>query len=121
MTTFEDGPAKGQCLLLERAPVFLRVVHVRMVHWDALDKTDDRPRDDETIHVYRIASEVGMCHINRRGGGGGFYTCARYRYVESQPSDEQVRDTSKWREWCLRQVARPPAEQPVREEIVEDI
>jgi len=58
MTTFEDGPAKGQHLSLQRAPKFLRVVEDGG-KWDALDQPTDEPRPGETLYAYRISSEVG--------------------------------------------------------------
>lgn len=103
MTTFEDGPAKGQCLMLTRAPLYLRVVHVRMNHFDALDQLDDRPRDDENIYAYKLNGKAGSCHINRRGGSGGFFTVANYSLVKNQPTDLVMRDTEDWRRWCHAQ------------------
>jgi hypothetical protein len=108
MTTFEDGPAKGQCLLLARAPQYLRVVQVQTTHFDALDKLDDEARPEEKIHAYKLNGKPGICHINRRGGSGGWYTVANYILVPNQPTDEEMRDTSRWRDWCRAQ-SSPPA------------
>lgn len=104
MTTFEDGPAKGQCLMLTRAPHFLRVVQVQTTHWDALDQPDDHPRADEKVHVYVMEGTPGWCHINRRGGGGGRFTTARYKLYSIQPPDATLRNVLLWRAWCRAQV-----------------
>lgn len=110
MTTFEDGPAKGQCLMLKRSPRFLRVtqhLHPKET-WDALDRLEDEPLVQEKLLAYERVGKPGVCHIHKRGGGG-FYTMASYRFVPTQPSDEQMRTVSAWREWCLAQPKVIPA------------
>jgi hypothetical protein len=100
MTTFLDGPAEGQTLLLKRAPIFLRVVKGGG-KWDALDQPEDQPTPDEEIYAYRIEGEPGVCHVDVRGARGGFYTLAQYRLVPTQPEDRELRNTMSWRRWCL--------------------
>lgn len=99
MTTFEDGPAKGQNLMLRRAPVFLRVVE-RAGVWDALDQLEDTPAPDETIHAYALTAKPGGCHINRGGGRGGFYVVAIYKQVNNPPPSDVMRETDRWAQWC---------------------
>jgi len=102
MTTFIDGPAAGQPLMLRRAARFIRVVESDG-KWDALDQPEDTPKPDEKIYAYEVRGEVGSCHIQMRGkykGGGGFYPIASYGFVEKQPDDATMRDTAKWRQWC---------------------
>jgi hypothetical protein len=99
MTTFENGPAAGQTLMLKRCPVFLRVVRNSSGEVDALDQLDDEPAADEAIFAYRTDGTTGTVHI-RKKFGGGFYPIADYRIVENQPSDEIMRSSQKWAEWC---------------------
>jgi|ERR1051325_882218 hypothetical protein len=108
MTSFEDGPAKGQHLMLKRAARFLRVVEADG-KWDALDQPDDRPRPKEKLYAYEITARPGWCHLNcgRRGGGSGFYPIATYRLVKTQPADAEMRSAEAWSRWCESQPANP--------------
>jgi hypothetical protein len=99
MTRFQDGPAKGQTLMLNRAPRFLRVVE-KGGKFDALDQLDDKPEAGEKIYAYEIVGEPGSIHINRGGGRGGFYTMGEYKLVAEQPTDAQMRTLQAWRGWC---------------------
>ena len=99
MTSFEDGPAKGQHLLLERTVRFLRVVEAAG-KWDALDQSSDSPRPDERCFAYELVSKIGVVHVNRGRGRGGFYTIATYRFVAEQPSDATMRNQELWEAWC---------------------
>lgn len=98
MTRFLDGPAAGKFLPLRRAPVFLRVV-TDGKKWDALDQLDDVPEDNERIFVYLISGPIGRSIVCARGGRGGIYMAASYRFFEQQPGDDILRDNEKWREW----------------------
>jgi hypothetical protein len=105
VTSFLDGPAAGVVLDLRRAPLFLRAVcGPGGEPWDALDQLDDRPTPAEVVHVYRREGEPSHLHLlirgARSGRRSGYYTVARYRYVEPQPPADQVRDTAIWRAWC---------------------
>ena len=102
MTTFEDGPAKGQHLMLQRAPRFLRVVEAHG-KWDALDLPTDTPNPEEKLYAYQVGSYLGMCHLNRGRGRGGFYPIASYRYVNAQPADGEMRTSEAWARWCSAQ------------------
>lgn len=101
MTSFLDGPAKGQSLSLKRSPVFLRVVckvapeSGKLGPWDALDGPD------EVILVYRLAQNHGACHVHQSGGRGGFYPISTYALSPHQPSDHILRDVNQWQKWCL--------------------
>lgn len=99
MTTFEDGPANGQTLMLKRAARFLRVVECAG-KFDALDQPEDTPHSAETIYAYEVIEKPCMCHLNAGGGRGGFYPVAMYRFIPEQPSDADMRDTDKWAYWC---------------------
>ncbi len=102
MTTFQDGPAKGQNLMLTRAPVWLRVV-TGFIAWDALDQLADTPAQGEKLYAYHLTAKPGMCHINRGRKGGGWYPIATYRIADPQPTDAQMRDAKEWADWCAKQ------------------
>jgi len=108
MTSFSDGPAQGQTLMLGRAPIFLRVVEWAGA-FDALDQIDDTPEPEETIHVYQRVGEPGRMHVHRSGGKGGWFTVAEYAVLPEQPDEDEVRRTDAWQAWCRRQSAQQPA------------
>lgn len=99
MTTFIDGPAKGQNLMLQRTPMLLRVV-TENGKWDALNAVGDEPRPGEQIFAYVMSELHGHCHVNRGRNGSGFYSIAAYRLAPVQPSQEEMRDRTAWTEWC---------------------
>ncbi len=112
MTTFLDGPAKGQSLMLQRAPHFLRVVYDSSVtggKWDALDQLDDRPKAEETVLVYAMEGEPTWMHVrrDRKHGGSGIFRGSTYRFVDPQPSQDVLCSTSLWRAWVAEQVGSP--------------
>jgi hypothetical protein len=97
MIKFVNGPAKGQHLLLKRAPEMLRVTYENGV-WDALDQPHDTPKPGEKIYAYKNARTIGgMCHIYRGKNGSGFYAIAQYVFFEPQPTDDQMRNG--WENW----------------------
>ena len=105
MTTFLDGPAAGQHLLLRRAVYYIRAERSAAGKWDALDQPTDTPSADEDVFAYRAKKgTVRACHINSRGKGGertgGFFKGADYELVEPQPSEAQMRSNSLWAAWC---------------------
>jgi hypothetical protein len=85
--------------MLKRSPRFLRAV-VAHGKWDACDQLDDVPHPSEQPVAYEIVGKPGMCHLNRRGGGGGFYPIATYRLVRAQPGEAEMRGTEAWQAWC---------------------
>lgn len=89
MTTFLDGPAEGQCLLLKSAPSVLTVVVNSRDKWDALDQPDDEVRPDELTFTYDRVGEPGFVHVNRGRGQGGFYALATYKW-RGHPSPNTV-------------------------------
>lgn len=99
MTTFEDGPAKGNRLMIKRAPRFLRVVE-DAGKFDALDQLTDTPAATEKLYAYELADNPTMCHINCGHGRGGFYPIASYRLFPNQPTDADMRTTERWSQWC---------------------
>lgn len=81
MTTFLDGPAKGQTLILKRSPEILRVVlEPKTRKWDALDQPEDAPRPGEMVYIYVLKQHIGRTILCRRGGGGGVCQIAEYQY-----------------------------------------
>lgn len=110
MTSFLDGPAAGQSLMLKRAPIFLRVTHDGK-DFDALDQPGDEARPGEKLLAYQLTRVPGHCHMLIRGkgkGASGFYTMATYRYCSDQPDQPTLRDNSRWQTWCEAQII--PAE-----------
>lgn len=107
MITFNDGPAHGVHLFLERAPFFLRVVVESNGVWDALDQPGDRPSDGETIAAYWIRPErIGRAFYDGTRGGrrtGWSSMCATYEYFVPQPSDCAMRTNERWVIWCDNQ------------------
>lgn len=98
MTTFEDGPAKGQHLRLQCAPRYMRVTQ-HGAKFDALDQSHDQPLPGETLYAYQIVGTPGVCHM-RIKGGGGFYAIATYRIVPDQPPDALMRSNTAWQALC---------------------
>ena len=98
MTKFSDGPAAGIALMLKRAPVFLRVVE-KSGKFDALDQLDDVPEPGEKLSAYTLASMPGMAFVDGTKCRGA-YPIATYQMVAEQPTDEAMRDTTKWAKWC---------------------
>lgn len=100
MTTFQDGPASEQRLMLKRAPVYLRAARARDGTWDALDQLQDEPEGDETMYAYVLVDRPGRCHLLRSPRNlSGWYTIARYKLVEPQPPQEIMQDNARWAEW----------------------
>lgn len=107
MTTFVDGPAKGQRLRLKRAARFLRVVEANG-KWDALDQVTDSPRPEEKLYAYEITGQPGMMHVDAAGGRSGWYPIASYRIGTDQPADAEMRITEGWQQWCESRVRVSP-------------
>ncbi len=112
MTSFTDGPARGQTLAIARTPVFLRLVQNAGGEWDALDQPDDQPTLDESLHAYQIDGEPmrgfwdGKGKDGRRTGGP--FVLVSYRHVTDQPDQATMRDPTRWQAWCeSRPEARP--------------
>jgi hypothetical protein len=121
MTSFTNGPAKGQTLMLKRAPIFLRVVQDNAGKFDALDQPKDTPRPGEKLYAYRIREKPGSCHMSMRGATGqrtgGFYTIASYELVEEQPDQATMANADHWGAWCHAQVL-PPHLQRIQDEML---
>lgn len=100
MTKFLNGPAANQCLMLKRSPVLLRVVESRGT-WDALDQLKDEPSRDEKIYAYTLTEHHGMAFVDGRKFRGCF-AMASYKFVNPQPTDAEMRDTSLWHAWCVK-------------------
>lgn len=112
MIQFTDGPAAMVFLSLRRAPLYLRVVRSAAGEFDALDQLDDEPAADETVFVYRLAGKPAAAFVDGTRNGrrcGWREVMATYVVVTQQPDDATMRDTAKWREWCVEQQARDKA------------
>ena len=97
MTSFLDGPAKGQTLMLKRCARFLRVTDANG-KWDALDAWEDSPRPEEKLYCYALHGKPGGAFIDGTGIRG-FYAIAEYQFVEPQPDESTMRDDTKWHLW----------------------
>ena len=113
MTTFEDGPAAGQTLMLRRSPLFLRVVTdpKHKDRFDALDQIDDKPEEFENLTAYVRIGRVGYAFVDFSGKEkhkSGRYTYATYVVVPAsdQPEDNVMRDNFLWQAWCLAMTHR---------------
>lgn len=86
MTTFIDGPAAGQHLMLKNAPQTLRVVRDKVTgKWDALDAPGDTPRESEDVFEYERAELTGGAFVDYGGkkkAASGFYPIASYRLAK---------------------------------------
>lgn len=108
MTTFLDGPARGQTLMLRFAPQTLRVVVDSKGKWDALDLPEDTPRPDETVYLYERVGEAAMCHLNA-GKRSGFYAIAQYEichHFVTENNDNEI--TQKKARSCGFESRWPP-------------
>lgn len=114
-----DGPARGETLMLARAPDFLRVVFSRARGWNGLDEPTDEPRADEDVYAYRRvgAATRGMVdYVDRKGRRRGeCVAVAKYLLVENQPDGVTLRSTVEWQAWCIAQkrAARAAASPPL--------
>ncbi len=110
MISFLDGPAEGQKLACQRAPIFLRAVQARDGSWDALDQPEDEPdRANEKVFVYvRQEKEPTAVHLTRRPASkSGWFQMATYRLANPQPSSPERFITDSWQKWCRKQ---PPVQ-----------
>jgi hypothetical protein len=110
--TFEDGPAQGASLSLNRAPIWLRVVIAADGNVDALDQLDEEPRLDERVEVYRIArGPMRGFACGRGAGGSSSFLSAAYRHVPQPPEVlDEIRETGGWRDWVQDTVEREQKE-----------
>lgn len=114
VTRFTDGPARGRWLTLARAPQFLRVTRdARTGKFDALDQLADEPLSSEEVWVYVSEGEAASVHIDYRDADGRrrgrTERLHEYRLCADQPDEETLRDTQKWRAWCVAQAAKVKA------------
>jgi len=101
MIHFTNGPAANQTLVLKRAPIFLRVTIDPKNQIDALDQLTDEPRPDEKLYAYRRQQKPLLAHIKMTPKKrSGFYLVANYELEPVQPSDQTMRDTTAWQQWC---------------------
>lgn len=95
-----DGPCKGS-YTVRRAPVYLRATVSKLDgRLDVLDQLDDEPTRYEDVFVYVIEpNSWGQVFVRP----GGCYEMGRYRLVEPQPDELDVRATEAWRGWARSQ------------------
>ncbi len=110
---FLDGPAEGQSLMLQRAPLFLRLVlkpDLGGGTWDGLDLPEDTPEPAEIVCCYVRASKpvAGFWDgTDKRGRRtGGMFASADYKFHDHQPPGDVMRDNALWRDWCLTEIDR---------------
>lgn len=86
--------------MLKRTPFLIRAVF-KNGNVDALDQPDDKAEPEESIAAYMLKNKPGMCHIKSgKKDTSGFWPVATYVPVPEQPSDDIMRDSSKWIAWC---------------------
>ena len=98
--SFHGGPAEGTKLAFSRFPLYLRVVVDDKGNVDVLDQLSDTPRDNETIHAYRMLLRAKNMGIACGRGGCKPIIDGAYRYIEVQPDDATMMDHARWAEWC---------------------
>lgn len=104
MTRFEDGPAKGQVLMLKRAPRFLRVVQSQKSGaWDALNELMDTPQPEEKLFAYESVGQPAYAFVDGTKCHG-CYAIAAYRFISEQPPDAVMRNSDIWGAWCESRV-----------------
>ena len=106
MLTLIDGPCKA-ILNCRRAPLYLRAVIDRDGNIDALDQINDKPADDERVHVYQLQGDVTTAHLNFGGGRGRFEQFGTYLH-RPDVDGEALRDNARWQEWAQAQVSSGP-------------
>jgi hypothetical protein len=108
VTTFDDGPARGQTLELRRSPRFLRVCRSPDLTFDALDQLEDTPKPEETLIAYEKAG-TSRGFVEYRGKDrhkSGPFQVVRYRMIPDQPDDATMRDGEAWRRWCVERAEK---------------
>lgn len=84
--------------MLKRSAYFLRVVECKGV-FDALDQLNDSPRPEERLYAYRIVGKPGMAFVDGPKVRG-CYPIAIYEFIPEQPTDDQMRSSDAWHNWC---------------------
>lgn len=97
MTTFKDGPAQGQTLMLITTPIFLRVTE-QNGKWDALNIKGDKALPAEKLHAYLLVEHRGSAFVDGKRCRGRF-PLVTYAYIEAQPGDHIMRDNEAWVRW----------------------
>lgn len=110
MTTFLNGPAKGQKFRCSRCPILLRVVkHKSTGKWDVLDQLADTPEDMEHVYLYMLTAPPSSGFWDGRDPKtgkrtGGAFQAGVYRLPDfsDPPNDAVLRDNEEWDAWCKR-------------------
>ena len=101
MLTLTNGPAAGEydC---NTAPPHLRAVINPEGGKFCLDGPEDRPQENEELHIYRRRGRPFTANICGRGRSGTVVMVAEYSLVDGLDG-EQLRDLAAWRLWCIQQ------------------
>lgn len=102
MTTFIDGPAKGNILMLKRAPIYLRAVSNAEGKWDACDQLEDTVHPGEVPVAYVLAETPGQAFIDGPRIRG-LYPISRYQLVLNQPDASVMMNNNLWAAWTVEQ------------------
>jgi len=105
MTTFRNGPCASTRLHLRRTPVFLRVVD-KDGTFKALTGHDDKPKEGDVVHLYRLAQPGAEYRMAPEDDGKkaprGWFVSGEYELWEGeQPPEEALRGVIAWRQWCI--------------------
>ena len=97
MITFADGPAFGITLVLDRAPLFLRVTQ-NGITFRGLANESDEPEPTEIIYVY-LRVPGTRC---KTATDQGIRLTACYQYFQPQPKEKLIFHNHSWRGWANR-------------------
>lgn len=111
------GSTRGP-LTLRRTPRFPRFV-LTGTDWstlDALDQLDDTPRPGERVIAAEKRDESSVHYDGVRNGRrfGEWHRTATYVPVPDPPPQDVLRDTERWRAWCVARMdaAEKPEGEP---------
>ena len=94
-------------LLLDHAPLFLRVVYDTVKkQWDALDKPDDVAGDDEEIYVVERDGDIHSGIMCERNKPCRVFQYASYFSYASQPERQLFADNERWSEWVEKETRK---------------
>lgn len=91
---------------IERAPKFLRFTingGPSRGKWGAMDGLDDKAKSDDMILAARLVK------LGEKKRGGQIVKSAEYKLIDEGPTEETMRSTAKWREWCNAEASRSPS------------
>ncbi len=101
MIELKGGVCEGT-YMVKRAPIYLRAVIDNEGKRDVLDLLEDTPKENESVHIYRLEGEAGVVHLNFGGGKGGWYALGNYHHMPNIEG-EFLRSNNEWQKWALAQ------------------